>query len=117
MIPDYAILDPEMIRHLPPAIVAATGVDALAHAVECYTSLKATPLSDLYAREGARLIFHNIVKAYRDPEDMDAKKAMLLAGSPLPPAGQRPFTRCPIRWAESFILPTAFPMPFCLALS
>lgn len=79
MIPDYAILDPEMIRHLPPAIVAATGVDALAHAVECYTSLKATPLSDLYAREGARLIFHNIVKAYRDPEDMDAKKAMLLA--------------------------------------
>lgn len=51
MIPDYAILDPEMIRHLPPAIVAATGVDALAHAVECYTSLKATPLSDLYARE------------------------------------------------------------------
>ena len=78
MIPDYAILDPEMIRHLPPAIVAATGVDALAHVVECYTSLKATPLSDLYAREGARLIFHNIVKAYRDPSDMEAKESMLL---------------------------------------
>lgn len=40
MIPDYAVLDPLTIRHLPKAIVAATGVDALAHVVECYTSLK-----------------------------------------------------------------------------
>ena len=49
MIPDYVLLDSQMIRKLPKAIVAATGVDALAHAVECYTSKKATPFSDTYA--------------------------------------------------------------------
>ena len=43
MIPDYVILDAQMIAKLPKSIVAATGVDALAHVVECYTSKKATP--------------------------------------------------------------------------
>ncbi|MGL6200044.1 MAG: iron-containing alcohol dehydrogenase [Lachnospiraceae bacterium] len=78
MIPDYVILDSQMIRKLPRQIIAATGVDALAHVVECYTSKKATPLSDTYAMAGAKLIFHNIRKAYRDPDDMDAKNNMLL---------------------------------------
>lgn len=79
MMPDYVILDPLMIRKLPPKIIAATGVDALAHAVECYTSNKATPLSDLYALESARLVFSNIVRAYSDPDDMEAKRSMMLA--------------------------------------
>lgn len=78
MIPDYVILDPEMIRHLPPRIVAATGVDALAHAVECFTSNKANPFSDAYARYAAKLIFENIERAYRDEGDMAAKNAMLV---------------------------------------
>ena len=78
MIPDYVVLDPQMIRHLPKSIVAATGVDALAHAVECYTSKKETPFSDTYASASARLIFHNIRKAYQEPEDMEAKSSMLL---------------------------------------
>lgn len=78
MIPDYVILDAQMIRKLPKAIVAATGVDALAHVVECYTSKKATPLSDTYALAGAKLIFENIRKAYDCPEDMDAKNKMML---------------------------------------
>lgn len=51
-----------MIRKLPKSIVAATGVDALAHVVECFTSKKATPFSDTYAAAGAKLIFHNIRK-------------------------------------------------------
>lgn len=76
--PDYAVLDPLTIRHLPKAIVAATGVDALAHVVECYTSLKATDFSNMFALTGAKLIFENLVRAYEDPDDMEAKTAMML---------------------------------------
>jgi alcohol dehydrogenase class IV len=76
MIPDEVILDPLLIADLPKTIVAATGVDALAHCVECYTSRKATPLSDLYAAAGAKLIFHNIEKAYAG--ESGARANMLL---------------------------------------
>ncbi|MDO4549233.1 MAG: iron-containing alcohol dehydrogenase [Clostridia bacterium] len=78
MIPDYVFLDCEMIRNLPPKILAATGVDALAHAVECFTSKKANALSDAYALYAAKLIFDNIERAYANPGDMEAKKAMLI---------------------------------------
>lgn len=78
MIPDYVILDSRMIAKLPKAIVAATGVDALAHVVECYTSKKATPFSDPYAIEGAKLIFANIREAYEHPDNMTAKDRMML---------------------------------------
>ncbi len=79
MLADYVILDGNMIRKLPPKIIAATGVDALAHAVECFTSNKANPFSDLYAAEGAKLIFENLLNAYQNAEDMDAKNNMLTA--------------------------------------
>ena len=78
MIPDYVILDAQMIAKLPKVIVAATGVDALAHVVECFTSKKATPFSDCYALEGAKLIFANIREAYNNPDNMDAKNKMLI---------------------------------------
>ena len=78
MIPDYVILDAQMIAKLPKAIVAATGVDALAHVVECFTSKKATPFSDSYALEGAKLIFANIREAYNNPDNMDAKNKTLI---------------------------------------
>ena len=68
----------QMIAKLPKAIVAATGVDALAHVVECFTSKKATPFSDSYALEGAKLIFANIREAYNNPDNMDAKNKMLI---------------------------------------
>ena len=78
MIPDYVILDPALIKKLPKSIIAATGVDALAHAVECYTSLKATQFSNTYALAAAKLIFGNIVQAYDDADNMQAKASMLL---------------------------------------
>lgn len=78
MIPDYVFLDSQMIRKLPKAIIAATGVDALAHVVECFTSKKATPFSDTYAMAGAKLIFHNIREAYSDADNMEAKNNMML---------------------------------------
>ena len=67
-----------MIAGLPASIVAATGVDALAHVVECFTSKKATPLSDTYAAAGAKLIFRNIEEAYKNPGDMEARSNMML---------------------------------------
>ena len=77
MIPDYVVLDSNMIRKLPKSIVAATGVDALANVVECFTSKKATPFSDTYAAAGAKLIFHNIREAYNNPDNMEAKSNMM----------------------------------------
>ncbi|GAU76472.1 iron-containing alcohol dehydrogenase [Fusibacter sp. 3D3] len=79
MISDYVILDAEMIKKLPRKIAAATGVDALAHAIECFTSKKANPFSDLFALEALDLILNNIEAACDDAEAMDAKNAMLLA--------------------------------------
>ena len=79
MIPDYVILDARMIKNLPRKIAAATGVDALAHCIECYTSNKANPFSDLYALEGLDLILNNIEKACDDPEAMEEKNNMQMA--------------------------------------
>lgn len=78
LIPDYVILDPAMIEGLPAHIVASTGIDALSHCVECYTSKKATPFSDLYALQGAKLIMENLKTAYQNTEQTDAKMKMML---------------------------------------
>lgn len=79
MIADYVILDAVMIKKLPRKIAAATGVDALAHAIECFTSNKANPFSDLFALQALDMILNNIERACDDPEAMDAKNTMLLA--------------------------------------
>lgn len=79
MIADYVILDAVMIKKLPRKIAAATGVDALAHAIECFTSNKANPFSDLFALQALDMILNNIERACDDPEAMDAKNNMLLA--------------------------------------
>lgn len=78
MIADFVILDAEMIRNLPRKIAAATGVDALSHAIECFTSKKANPISDMFALQALDLIMNNIIEACDDQNAMDAKKAMLL---------------------------------------
>lgn len=79
MTTDYIILDAKMIRNLPRKIAASTGVDALCHAVECFTCKKANPFSDLFALEAADLIFNNIEKACDEKDAMEEKKAMQLA--------------------------------------
>ena len=79
MIADYAILDARMIKNLPRTIAAATGVDALAHCIECYTSKKANPFSDMYALEGLDLILNNIEKACDDSSAMEEKNRMQMA--------------------------------------
>lgn len=79
MIADYVILDARMIKNLPRKIAAATGVDALAHCIECFTSNKANPFSDLYALEGLDLILNNIIEACNNTEAMEAKNRMQIA--------------------------------------
>jgi alcohol dehydrogenase class IV len=79
MIADYVILDAVMIKSLPRKIAAATGVDALAHAIECFTSNKANPFSNIFALEALDMILNNIIPACDNPEDMEAKNKMLIA--------------------------------------
>lgn len=79
MIADYVILDSRMIKKLPRKIAAATGVDALAHAIECFTSNKSNSFSDTFALEALDMILNNIEEACDNPDAMDAKKAMLTA--------------------------------------
>lgn len=79
LLPDYVILDARLIEHLPLSIAGATGVDALCHAVECFTSKKANPFSDFFALEACDLIFNHIVPACLDKSAMESKRAMQLA--------------------------------------
>lgn len=79
MIADFVLLDPVMIEKLPRKIAAATGVDALCHAIECFTSNKANPISDTFALEALDMILNNILPACDDPTAMAQKSAMQLA--------------------------------------
>ena len=79
MIADFVILDAVMIKKLPRKIAAATGVDALAHAIECWTSNKANPFSDIFALQALDMILNNSERACDDAEAMDAKNQMQIA--------------------------------------
>ena len=77
LIPKYAVLDPELTVGLPPYTTATTGMDALAHAVEAYTNKTYnTPLENRLAKEAVRLIHDNILKAYEDGSDLEARQNM-----------------------------------------
>ncbi|WP_342043278.1 iron-containing alcohol dehydrogenase [Bacillus sp. OTU2372] len=78
LIADHVILDSSMIKNLPKPIAAATGIDALAHAIECFTSKKANPISDTFALEALDLIMNNIIEACTNPDALEAKRNMLL---------------------------------------
>jgi alcohol dehydrogenase len=79
MIPGYIALDAEIMKGLPPAITAATGMDALTHAVEAYISKAATESTDIQARAAVRLIFTHLTTAYHNGSDMEARDAMAMA--------------------------------------
>lgn len=79
MIADFVILDAEMIKKLPRKIAAATGVDALCHAIECFTSNKKNPFSDIFALQAFEMIMNNIEEACDNPEALNEKNNMLIA--------------------------------------
>ncbi len=79
LIPDLAVIDSEFTVTSPPGITAATGMDALTHAVEAYTSRKANPLTDLYALDAIKRIFCYLPSAYKDGENRRAREEMAIA--------------------------------------
>lgn len=89
--PAVALLDAELTIGLPPKVTAATGMDALIHALEAYTSINATPMTDLLAKEAIHLIYNNIRAAYAKGDNLPARENMLrgamLAGMAFANAG------------------------------
>ena len=79
LMPDAAIIDPQFTITAPPKITAATGVDALTHAIEAYTSRKAQPLSDTFALSACRRIFGSLRNAWEHGEDEESRIQMSLA--------------------------------------
>lgn len=73
-----AICDPVLTLTMPPAITAATGMDALTHAVEAYVSVNASPMSDALAMEAVRIIGRHLRRAYANGTDVAAREQMLL---------------------------------------
>jgi alcohol dehydrogenase len=73
-----AVLDPALTLTAPRPVTAATGFDAIAHSVESFVSTKATPLSDVFAREAWRRLESNFERVLAQPDDVEARGAMLL---------------------------------------
>lgn len=102
LLPDLAVLDADLTLGLPPAVTAATGIDAMVHAIEAYTSkLKKNPLSDLLAREALRLLALNLDEAVHNGRNREARQAMLL-GACL--AGQA-FANAPVAAVHALAYP------------
>ena len=97
--PTLGIVDPDNTRTLPPVVAASTGLDVLCHAVESFTALPytareapaepalrpayqgANPISDLWAERAIELVARHLTRAMRDPDDDEARSAMLLAAT------------------------------------
>jgi alcohol dehydrogenase class IV len=76
--PNVAIVDPMLTLSSPKSVTAATGVDALSHAIEAYISRKAHPMTDMLALSAMKLIVSNLLSAYNHPENLDARESMSL---------------------------------------
>jgi len=79
LIPRAAALDPELMRGLPPHITAATGMDALTHAIESYVARWGNNDTDYYGLASCRLVFDNLAEACHNGENREAREAMALA--------------------------------------
>lgn len=76
LLADVAIVDPELTMSVPPRVTAATGIDALTHAVEAYVSVNASPVSDALALQAIRLIGRSLKKVVADGKDQRARAQM-----------------------------------------
>lgn len=78
LVPDVAFLDPVLTQSLPAKLTATTGMDALTHAIEAYTSIQKNPVSDAFAIGAIKLINANIFTACANPSDEEARTALAL---------------------------------------
>jgi alcohol dehydrogenase class IV len=76
MLPQVALIDPELTYSLSPAVTAATGMDAITQVLEPYVSVRANPMTDLFCREGLQTGPNALLRAYRDGEDREARSKM-----------------------------------------
>ncbi|MFH0962950.1 MAG: iron-containing alcohol dehydrogenase [Planctomycetota bacterium] len=77
LMPTVAIVDPELTYSMPPALTAGTGVDALTHAIEAYVSVKHQPITDALALSAVRRLSANLLRAFRNPADKEARSEAL----------------------------------------
>jgi alcohol dehydrogenase class IV len=102
LIADHAVLDAELTLGLPRHVTAATGIDAMVHAIEAHTSARLkNPMSDLLAREALRLLSGNLLTACEEPGNVDARSAMLL-GAHLAGVG---FSNAPVAGVHALAYP------------
>jgi alcohol dehydrogenase class IV len=78
LLPTVALVDPLMTLKMPRGITAATGLDALTHAIEAYVSVKAQPLTDTFALQAIRLISGNLRRAWSQPDELEARSSVLI---------------------------------------
>lgn len=76
--PDIAIIDPELTLTLPPKLTASTGLDAMTHAIEAYTSLISEPISDALALESMNLLYNFLPRAVNNGSDLEAREKVAL---------------------------------------
>lgn len=102
LLPDLALLDADLTLGLPPQITAATGIDAMVHAIEAYTSkIKKNPYSDMLAREALKIMSANLLTAVNEGSNREAR-AQMLYGAML--AGQA-FANAPVGAVHALAYP------------
>lgn len=79
LMPQVAVVDPELTLTIPPHVTVATGIDAFTHAIEAYTSVKSQPLSDIFALSAIRRIYTNLKQVFLDGRDLKARQQLSLA--------------------------------------
>ena len=78
LVPDIAVVDPLLTLSSPPGVTAATGIDALVHAIEGYVSIKAQPMTDIFCLSAIKLISGNLGQAWANGDDLAAREKTML---------------------------------------
>ena len=98
LIPQIAVLDPELMVDLPPHITSTTGMDALTHAIESYLGLLGTEITDEYAKKAVKLIFENLELVYKNGKNIQARMNMAMASY----YGGAAFTRTSVGYVHAY---------------